>query len=88
MTEWFRDERPCSTIAVDDRAVQYGDGLFETVAIRDGEPRLWDYHVERLQTSAAPLGRDEAGVKGGPYGVAAGRGPGQAGETRSQAKNG
>ncbi len=56
MTEWFRDERPCTTIAVDDRAVQYGDGLFETVAIRDGEPRLWNYHVERLQTGAVRLG--------------------------------
>ena len=55
MTEWFRDGRLCSTISVDDRAVQYGDGLFETVAIRNGEPRLWNYHVERLQTSAARL---------------------------------
>jgi 4-amino-4-deoxychorismate lyase len=41
---------------VSDRAVQYGDGLFETVAIRDGKPRLWDYHVERLCTGAARLG--------------------------------
>jgi 4-amino-4-deoxychorismate lyase len=61
MMEWFRDERPCTTIAVDDRAVQYGDGLFETVAIRNGEPRLWDYHVERLQTSAARLGLEAPG---------------------------
>jgi 4-amino-4-deoxychorismate lyase len=43
-------------MAVDDRAFQYGDGLFETVAIRDCAPRLWDYHVERLQTGAARLG--------------------------------
>jgi 4-amino-4-deoxychorismate lyase len=56
MTAWFLDGRPCDTIAADDRAVQYGDGLFETVAIRDGEPRLWDYHVERLRTGAARLG--------------------------------
>ena len=56
MTEWFQDGRPCDTIPADDRAVQYGDGLFETVAIRDGEPRLWDYHVERLSTGAARLG--------------------------------
>jgi 4-amino-4-deoxychorismate lyase len=67
MTEWFRDGRPCATIAVDDRAIQYGDGLFETVAVRDGEPRLWDYHVERLQTSAARLGLeapDESTLRG------------------------
>jgi 4-amino-4-deoxychorismate lyase len=56
MTEWFLDGRPCDTIPADDRAVQYGDGLFETVAIRDGEPRLWDLHVERLRTGAARLG--------------------------------
>ncbi len=58
MTGWFRDGRPVDAISVNDRAVQYGDGLFETVAIRDGAPRLWDYHVERLQTGAARLGLD------------------------------
>jgi 4-amino-4-deoxychorismate lyase len=56
MTEWFLDGRPGATVSADDRAVQYGDGLFETIAIRDGAPRLWDYHVERLQTGAARLG--------------------------------
>jgi 4-amino-4-deoxychorismate lyase len=56
MTEWFRDGRACETLPADDRAVQYGDGLFETIAIRNGAPRLWDYHVERLQTGAARLG--------------------------------
>ena len=56
MTEWFSGGRPCDAVAVDDRAVQYGDGLFETVAIRDGAPRLWNYHVERLQSGAARLG--------------------------------
>ncbi|HSM29668.1 MAG TPA: aminodeoxychorismate lyase [Woeseiaceae bacterium] len=56
MTEWFRDGRADNTVSTDDRAVQYGDGLFETIAIRDGAPRLWTYHVERLQTGAARLG--------------------------------
>jgi 4-amino-4-deoxychorismate lyase len=56
MTEWYRDGRACDTVSADDRGVHYGDGLFETVAIRDGAPRLWDYHVERLQTGAARLG--------------------------------
>lgn len=68
MTEWFRDELPSSTISVDDRAVQYGDGLFETIAIREGEPRLWDYHVERLRTSASRLGLetpDESRLRSG-----------------------
>lgn len=56
MTEWFQDGRPCDTLPADDRAAQYGDGLFETIAIRNGLPRLWTYHVERLQTGAARLG--------------------------------
>ena len=56
MTEWFRDGRPCALVSADDRALQYGDGLFETVAVRDGAPRLWPYHVERLQTGAVRLG--------------------------------
>ena len=55
MTEWFRDGRPCDSIAADDRGLQYGDGLFETVAVRAGEPRLWEYHVDRLQTGAERL---------------------------------
>jgi 4-amino-4-deoxychorismate lyase len=67
MTQWFRDGRPCDTIPVDDRGLQYGDGLFETIAIRDGEPRLWHYHVERLSTGAERLGiaaPDEATLRG------------------------
>lgn len=39
-----------------DRGAQYGDGLFETIAIRNDAPRLWDKHVARLQTGCARLG--------------------------------
>ncbi|MGI9224719.1 MAG: aminodeoxychorismate lyase [Woeseiaceae bacterium] len=56
MTHWFDGGRPLDSIRVDDRAVQYGDGLFETIAIRGGRARLWNYHVERLQTGCARLG--------------------------------
>ncbi len=31
-----------------DRGLQYGDGLFETVAVVDGQPRLWREHMARL----------------------------------------
>ena len=48
MSEWFVSGKNTTTLAIDDRGMQYGDGLFETVAIRDGRPRLWDYHRERL----------------------------------------
>lgn len=39
-----------------DRASAYGDGVFETIAIRDGKARFWPRHVDRLQTSCARLG--------------------------------
>jgi len=39
-----------------DRAAAYGDGLFETIAIRASEARLWPLHIERLQTGCARLG--------------------------------
>ena len=56
MTYWFDGGRPLDSIRLDDRAVQYGDGLFETIAIRGGRARLWSYHAERLQTGCARLG--------------------------------
>jgi 4-amino-4-deoxychorismate lyase len=33
---------------ITERACQYGDGLFETVAVRKGQPCLWRYHLDRL----------------------------------------
>jgi 4-amino-4-deoxychorismate lyase len=48
MSQWFRNGEAIATLAFNDRGLQYGDGLFETIAVRDGDPRLWEYHVERL----------------------------------------
>ena len=31
-----------------ERGFQFGDGLFETVAIRQGKPCLWQAHLARL----------------------------------------
>ncbi len=39
-----------------DRAAAYGDGLFETIAIRADKPRLWSLHSERLQIGCTRLG--------------------------------
>lgn len=36
------------SVDVTDRGFALGDGLFETIAIRDGVPRLWHAHVDRL----------------------------------------
>ena len=36
----------------------YGKGIFTTVAIRDGEPLLWDKHWRRLSNNAEKIGID------------------------------
>ena len=36
--EWFHNGEAMQTAPVEDRGFQYGDGLFETVAIRHGKP--------------------------------------------------
>ena len=55
MSRWFSNGRPLDDVPIDDRAFQYGDGLFETVAVRAGEPRLWDLHLQRLREGCAAL---------------------------------
>lgn len=42
-------------LAATDRAVQYGDGVFETIAIFNGEPRAWHRHMKRLFVGCAKL---------------------------------
>jgi len=56
MSDWYSDSEAIASIPVDDRAAQYGDGLFETIAIRSGAARLWSYHAERLQLGCQRLG--------------------------------
>ena len=53
---WFESGRRIDSVAVDDRGLQYGDGLFESIAIRSGQTRLWPLHLERLQIGCARLG--------------------------------
>lgn len=36
------------TISIFDRGLQYGDGLFETMAVRHGKISLWETHWQRL----------------------------------------
>jgi 4-amino-4-deoxychorismate lyase len=39
---------PQTHLPVTDRGLHYGDGLFETVAVRHGRVCLWDRHMQRL----------------------------------------
>ena len=56
MSTWFVNGEPASETSVGHRALQYGDGLFETIAIRGEEPRLWPLHRERMTSGCLRLG--------------------------------
>jgi len=43
-------------VAANDRGLLYGDGLFETVAVRKGKPEYWQQHLQRLQAGCSRLG--------------------------------
>jgi 4-amino-4-deoxychorismate lyase len=47
-----------AAVPVLDRALHYGDGLFETIACLDGRPRLLERHLRRLQLGCERLGLD------------------------------
>jgi 4-amino-4-deoxychorismate lyase len=40
--------RESDVLPVTDRGLQYGDGLFETIAVMHGRPRHWMRHLHRL----------------------------------------
>ena len=42
-------------VPADDRGLHYGDGLFETMLIRGGQPRFLDAHLARLLSGCARL---------------------------------
>jgi len=44
------------SIQVLDRGLQYGDGLFETIAMLEGKPLCWEAHYQRLHEGCARLG--------------------------------
>lgn len=56
MTDWFQNGDAIGHVDASDRGFQYGDGLFETVAIRNDAPRLWQYHMDRLSNGCKLLG--------------------------------
>jgi 4-amino-4-deoxychorismate lyase len=50
------DSPATAAIAGGCRALQYGDGLFTTMRVSQGEIALWPLHLTRLQFSAKQLG--------------------------------
>jgi len=43
-------------VSIEDRGFQFGDGVYEVIAVYAGRPFLLDRHMRRLQNSAAAIG--------------------------------
>ena len=54
MQAWINGQ-PSATIALADRGLAYGDGLFETIRVRDGHANLLERHLARLQDGCQRL---------------------------------
>jgi len=54
MLAWL-DGLPASAVPLADRGLAYGDGLFETIKVKNGEPRLLARHLARLQEGCERL---------------------------------
>ncbi len=50
------DGEPATSVPLDDRGMQYGDGLFETCAVQSGEVRFFERHLARLCEGCKRLG--------------------------------
>ena len=48
--------KPGDVIPASDRGLHYGDGVFETIAIRQGRPEHWLRHMNRLHAGCTRLG--------------------------------
>ncbi|MBT8060282.1 MAG: aminodeoxychorismate lyase [Gammaproteobacteria bacterium] len=56
MLECLVDGEISDRVSAADRGLQYGDGLFETLAVFRGQPRFWQGHVDRLAAGCERLG--------------------------------
>lgn len=56
MIECLVDGELSFGVSAADRGLHYGDGLFETLAVFDGQPRFWQGHMDRLAAGCERLG--------------------------------
>jgi len=56
MLECLVDGEISDRVSAADRGLQYGDGLFETIAVFGGLPRFWQGHMDRLNLGCEQLG--------------------------------
>ncbi|SNR84841.1 aminodeoxychorismate lyase apoprotein [Methylobacillus rhizosphaerae] len=55
-TSFLVNGMPGAAISPLDRGLAYGDGVFRTIAVRQGQPLLWDIHYRKLAADSARLG--------------------------------
>ena len=48
--------KPATEVSVLDRGLQFGEGVFETIACISGRPRFLPLHLERLEFGCERLG--------------------------------
>jgi 4-amino-4-deoxychorismate lyase len=56
MLDCLVDGEISDQVSTADRGLQYGDGLFETMAVFNGQPRFWQGHMDRLGEGCERLG--------------------------------
>jgi 4-amino-4-deoxychorismate lyase len=56
MIDCLVDGELSAQVSAADRGLHYGDGLYETLAIIDGQPRFWQGHMDRLAAGCERLG--------------------------------
>lgn len=79
MERWLVNGEPCDRLPVTDRGLHYGDGLFETMALRHGRVRFLQRHLQRLHQGCERLllpPPEDARIKAEIDAVAAGAGDG------------
>jgi 4-amino-4-deoxychorismate lyase len=91
--KWWINGRPGHLVDVTDRGFTYGDGLFETIAVRSGQARFLALHLDRLlggcirvriaaparSSLEADLAAAARGIRHGVLKVIVTRGPGPRG---------
>lgn len=72
--QWLIDGEPGDCVDAGDRGLAYGDGLFETMAVRGGKVQRLELHLERLAEGCGRLamGAPDPGVIAAEAGALAG----------------
>lgn len=55
MLDCLVDGEISSLVSASNRGLQYGDGVFETIAMFNGTPRFWQLHMDRLTIACEQL---------------------------------